>query len=521
MSAGEASESEPAPSGYRVSVHLLACACVLALGLFANRGTLRQGILGFDSYIQINTSRVESASDFVENFTQPLTDGRIVARFYRPVQNLSIALDYALWELEPFGYQLSSWLSYGIAALLVYLTCLRVLGRGGLVGAVVATAFWALHPLLLNVLPVPCRRSDTLVTSFLCLGLLCLPATAEQRLQPVRWILSGLCVLFAAASKDIGVMGLGLIFLYRLAVGSDEEGRLRAALRASVPALVAVIVYMVGRTLVLGGFGGYVRGEDDPGSYLGRVQNFGTALLQESFYPSEFLPTGLQPSGWSHASVALILAGGLLALGLWFWLQGAVVRRPACARPAILILLGVAWLLPPVVALGFLKWDAPWYAVHPLVGIGFVLGGCAEAACSALRGPLVAKVEGAFVLVFVTVIAVCGLRFSPLWSDYPEWDVATAAVNETLTTLDTKLSTAQLGDQIHLRNTPYPEMPEKPDSLALRWVAGIDRKGMQAWAEMRYPHLNTRTKLRKQKLLKPRGDDEVIIVVNNLGRISH
>ena len=66
----------------------------------------RYGLLGFDCYPIIVTSRVRSLSDFLGNFTEKLMDGRyegpppFTSEFYRPLVNWSFAVDEALWGLD-------------------------------------------------------------------------------------------------------------------------------------------------------------------------------------------------------------------------------------------------------------------------------------------------------------------------------------------------------------------------------------------------------------------------------------
>ncbi|HEY5659002.1 MAG TPA: hypothetical protein VIY27_14540, partial [Myxococcota bacterium] len=92
----------------------LGAVAVVAAAVFGAYGdVLDLGLLGHDVYPMIAASRIQSASDLVGTFSEPLMDGRFPkGDFYRPVTNLSFALDYALWGLTPFGYHLTDLLIF-------------------------------------------------------------------------------------------------------------------------------------------------------------------------------------------------------------------------------------------------------------------------------------------------------------------------------------------------------------------------------------------------------------------------
>jgi len=112
---------------------VFACAFVLHIDNLDNE------LLGWDTYATIIASRIESWADLWGTFSEVMMDGRLpFGDFYRPVGNLFIALDYAIWDLEPFGYQLTNLALWSLSASLVYLLARRLIGHGAILAPIVA-----------------------------------------------------------------------------------------------------------------------------------------------------------------------------------------------------------------------------------------------------------------------------------------------------------------------------------------------------------------------------------------------
>jgi len=485
--------------------HLICCMFLVSVALLSNFRVLEQALLGLDTYPQIVASRVISFPDFIESFTRPLTDGLIDAAFYRPVQNLSLALDYSIWKLDPFGYQLTSLVVYLVTTVLVYMTSLRILGRQAFIGVITATAFWALHPVLLNVLPFPCRRSELLVTGFLCLALMSLPTTPE-RASLRKTITAGVFVLLATGAKETGAMGIGLIFVYRTLIGSHDEKRLRAALRDCAPAILGVTLLLAARISILGDMGGYPLADDSLRGFMWREMSFGVRLMEDLFYPGEFLPGFLQFHPEQRALLAALLALLLVLAGFWVILTAWRGQPMHFSPPALMVCIGLAWSVPPVLTLGLMKFSAPWYPAVPLAGLAFVIGGTAQAATGLIKSvDRQARTRGVMIAAVTMTILLFGLRYTPTGADYREWDIASSSLAKTLHEFDRILSTASPGDIIYVRRVLFPPMPKKSAGVNLRWVSAISEKGVGAWAQMSYPQFQYRTEWRsvrdsKQKL---------------------
>ena len=212
--------------------------------------------LGWDTWPMIATARIESWSDFAGTFTEKLMDGRYpLGDFYRPITNLSVALDHALWGTDPVGYHVTDFAILVGSALFVAVLVARLFGSRA--AGVLAALVFALHPVHWESLPVTARRADTLSVFFALAWLAALPLGSRQAASGCRSVLSGLAVFAlafgAVGAKETGALIVGLAFaLLLLAPGSTSRRRL---VPATIVTLIAVGLFVAARTAVLGGLG--------------------------------------------------------------------------------------------------------------------------------------------------------------------------------------------------------------------------------------------------------------------------
>jgi protein O-mannosyl-transferase len=154
---------------------------------------------------------------------------------FRPVVNISYAIDRIFWDFRPFGFHLTNILLHAAVVLLFYLLLLRALKDVGQqfgddqpipadyprrwTACICATIF-AVHPLLTEAVAYVSGRSELLCALFFLTSLLCaraaivrLDARAEARSEgrtvrpiPVSWMV-GAAVSggFALLSKEVAV----------------------------------------------------------------------------------------------------------------------------------------------------------------------------------------------------------------------------------------------------------------------------------------------------------------------------
>jgi cytochrome c-type biogenesis protein CcmH/NrfG len=202
----------------------------------------------------------------------------LVYSLFRPVVNVSYALDYALWETRPFGYHLTNLVLHILNVLLLYrltwLTARDGTGQGRPFAdvapstrllAFAAAALFAVHPLMTEAVGYVSGRSEVICGTFFLAALLLLrrglvDGRAEQAPPPrvarrERWLAAGVVTfLLALASKETAVMLPFVFFAYeRLCLAGSPEDRRRRAWRIHTPLMGLVVVAAAARlaTLVL------------------------------------------------------------------------------------------------------------------------------------------------------------------------------------------------------------------------------------------------------------------------------
>lgn len=476
---------------------------VLAAGVFAlaawvHRGVLALALLGWDTYSTILASRIESVDDFTGTFTELMMDGQLPAgEFYRPVGNLSIAVDYAIWGLEPFGYQLTHLLLFAACAATTCLVARRLLGRGdALVGPVVGALFYALHPLVLSVLPVVARRTELLSALFILCALLLLPLSTDASHRRARGWGAGTLVALSFASKESGLVGLPILFVafftaQRALAPSD---RARAALSATLPALVLCTFAFAIRMAVIGGLGGYY--EPPAGTYLARLAGglIGYSSLLGMTSPWDgSTATALLGTASILALAALALASPLAAR----WVGRARRDEPgarggwdeATSRAWPLAVVGSTWIALQVAIAGNSIEFSPRYAFGMLAGTSLLLAAAVEAGWRAARRARGRSRQlGRVQLVVAALVMAGGLRGSPAWHDYPGLREASRIEEADLAGLETMLES----------DPPTRRRAFSVQRLVAIHDRAVDHAWMlapwsaQAWADLRFPELGMR-----------------------------
>ena len=427
--------------------------------------------LGWDTWPMIATARIESWSDFVGTFTEKLMDGRYpLGDFYRPVTNLSVALDYALWGTEPAGYHATDFAIVVGSALLVAVLVARLFGSR--IAAALAAFAFALHPVHWESLPVTARRADTLSVFFVLAWLSALPLKpADDEASSRSWLreVGVLLLAFAAVgAKETGALIVGLaVVLLALAPGGASR---KALVRSTIVTLIAVGVFVAARTAVLGGLGGH--GES---SISAGFQN-GPGLIDE------YGGLVLVPQPWfaQPADNAKLALGVTVALVLAL-LIGLARKEDAKAR-----LLGIGflllWLAGLLVMTGMSGELRSWYSIPFLpIWCGLLGAAAAGAARAGRSAPLVAGATGVLILGAVVV----PLRFTGFAHDYAEWKQIGVALDTFFVQAEADLGRASGGQVVQIPSPPA-ALSAPMTQVGVRAASGIADYGVQAWADVRY-----------------------------------
>jgi len=371
--------------------------------------------------------------------------------YYRPLTIATYLLDRAAGGGAPFAFHLSVVLAHAATSVLVYLLALQLIGSSvprqpvplaaaarrrssALIGAAVAGALFALHPIHTESVAWAAGRSDVLATGFMVAALL-LQARARR-----SWIASaaaGLCALAALGSKETAVALYPLMVLRDVMVPVPERRDVRAWVRGYAGPLIAAGVYLVLRRNALGELIGSAPDALPPGdrSPLELVAAIG-AYVEKLLWPAD-LNAYIDHIAIGPLSIALagLLAGGV-GMASWYWWKGARIGAAESGRGAAgraelrtveaanrgVPLFALSWLVLTLIPSLAIVWkipDAPLaerYLYLPSVGF-CLLAGDAVARLAAIASARVRIVLASALAVVLLAAAVTIVHRNPVWHD--------------------------------------------------------------------------------------------------------
>lgn len=275
---------------------------------------------------------------------------------FRPVVNLSYALDVALWGFEPLGFHLTNLLLHALDAALFFLLVRGLVSDRGdpaaadggsprmvespRLVALFAAALFAAHPLMTEAVGYVSARPELLAAAFALASLLC----ARRALRGGGtgwWIAASFGWVLAAASRETGALVPVIVLAYdRLLRPGDDAARSRRLWRLHGPLL---LVLAAGAALRLRTF----LGAESPVLPRTMAENLQTELVilwryvrlllwpagQSLVHPAQRIASPLAPK-------VLLAAAGLLAVAVLCWLLRR--RYPLAVFGAIWFLVFIA-----------------------------------------------------------------------------------------------------------------------------------------------------------------------------------
>jgi tetratricopeptide (TPR) repeat protein len=150
---------------FKRNINILSAVIIIALGFIVYSNSLNGKFVYDDEYLVKDNAFIKSLSRLPSVFYKDVGSGADRAySFYRPVLIITYALDYAIWNVKPFGYHLSSTIFHILAALCVY-WFIAILFESELLALFTAALFVA-HPVHVEAVSYISGRSDPLVLIF-------------------------------------------------------------------------------------------------------------------------------------------------------------------------------------------------------------------------------------------------------------------------------------------------------------------------------------------------------------------
>lgn len=200
---------------------LIALTIILVCFLcFAN--SLLGEFISDDKTLILNKYNIKSLYYIPTLFSENYFGKNDPAGGYRPLTNLTFALNFALNKLDPYGYHLANIFIHIINCFLIYWLCnnyskIKLL-------SVLTALFFAAHPVHGEVVGMICGRSDLLATMFL-LGAWIFYIKSSQ--NNYMYAFSLISYFLALLSKETGIVLVGMLLLAQLCTEKSWSSRLK------------------------------------------------------------------------------------------------------------------------------------------------------------------------------------------------------------------------------------------------------------------------------------------------------
>lgn len=352
---------------------------VLGLAVLPHLSSLAAGFTYDDIDFVIRNQSIRTLAGAFDAFVAPFPAGDPARGLFRPLTNLSYAVDHALaGGLEPLVFHLTNVVLYGALGVLVLRLVQRHLGGSSSLPAFLAAALWAVHPVHCEAVDSVAGRSELLAL----LGIL-----AALDLAPRSAALATLACAGAMLSKESGVVAPGLVGLQALVLPGalPKGGAAREIGRRLLPVLPAFLLlpaYFWLRFQALGRLtpAATMLADLSPGQRLltvGAVHLENLRLLvwpgvlQPDYYYQEAVGEQLAPTAGNVLGLAIVGITVLVIVGgAWFTLTA---DRPGWRAVTLGLGFWAIALLPTSHLIPFGALMAERFLLTPSVGVAVVL----------------------------------------------------------------------------------------------------------------------------------------------------
>lgn len=232
------------------SVHRICVATLLAVLTFvAYGGSINNGFIWDDETLVVTNRWVKDLSLWNDYFTRPdaISSDRLIAKTYRPLQTLSLALDQKIWNGSPAGFHLTSLLIQVAVCLAVYFLFLDVVG---VLPSLCAAVLFATHPALSEAVLCLANRGGHLSALFglIAAGLFLRVRKPFDSRHVLAIIASGLALL----AKEPAIALVALLPIVQGALGRPWPLGPRGWILLHAPFLLVAVSYLGIRRTVVG-----------------------------------------------------------------------------------------------------------------------------------------------------------------------------------------------------------------------------------------------------------------------------
>ena len=312
--------------------------------------------------------------------------------YYRPLVQLTLKADHALWGSKPAGYHVTSFALHLINVLLVALIGRRVLSRKGWI---LAAVYFGITPTHASSVLWICGRTDLLCATFY-LGTAWMLIESKARREMWHGAIVALLTFGALLSKEMAISLPLVSLLIAYAIERRDGHALRDSAVAVAPIFCAFVLYIALRFALFGNFlQNPLQTATSTSAILTNVARYAVTLT----FPLDL--EILKPFFRSHPN--LLLGASVVIAGGCIYFARSIGRDRT-----LLVLLGcVALSLIPV-----LRVFGPWYLYIPSVGVALFVGRAFELVERGIKR----KAAISWALVLLLGLQISGLGQRQLWA---------------------------------------------------------------------------------------------------------
>lgn len=290
-------------------IHIfLSALLITALGFTVYANSFNGKFIWDDDYLVKDNIYIRSWARLPEIFTKDtIAVSTIKFSFYRPLQILSYNLDYSLWKLKTIGYHFTNILLHVLVALSIF-WLINILSNNVLLSLLTSSLF-VVHPIHTEAISYISGRADPLAALFLLLSFIFYIKYINTS-NVLSYIIVLLCFILALLSKELSLILLGILVLYRYSYGKK--------LKLSLFLCLIAVVYIGLRATIFRPPVSHAALY--PTTFLQRLPGFLVAFC--GYIRLLFLPFGLHMeygSGLFKISNPQSLLGMLLLLATIIW----------------------------------------------------------------------------------------------------------------------------------------------------------------------------------------------------------
>lgn len=190
--------------------HLINVLIILIIGIIVYANSFGNEFVWDDDYLVVNNTFIKDWRCLNKIFSSNLFGGSWGdSSFYRPIQSLTLLVDYSFWHLNPFGYHLTNTLLHIANAILIYLLAMYLFRVRG--AAIFTALLFLVHPVQTEAVTYISGRADPLMTLFLLLS--------SIFFIKALYIGSLSCFILALLSKEVSLIFPILLLIYCLLEG--------------------------------------------------------------------------------------------------------------------------------------------------------------------------------------------------------------------------------------------------------------------------------------------------------------